>query len=134
VPNESADIAVEVVGGQTVLVNLRAAGLKIVWKANVSPAGSSPVYFRLTGRQFLGRLARGRRRRAVERDGRPLRPDGRFAGNGFVAQRRRGFRRPVVGERAERRVRIAHHGRPERVRGRRPEGCGVLCRPEGRPI
>lgn len=35
VPNELADIGVEVFNGQTVFINLRTANLKIIWKSNV---------------------------------------------------------------------------------------------------
>lgn len=36
VPNELPDIGVEIIGGQTVFINLRTANLKIIWKSNVS--------------------------------------------------------------------------------------------------
>jgi len=36
VPNELTDISVEIISGQTVFINLRAANLKIIWKSNVS--------------------------------------------------------------------------------------------------
>lgn len=36
VPNELADISVEIISGQTVFINLRASNLKITWKSNVS--------------------------------------------------------------------------------------------------
>lgn len=36
VPNELSDIGIEIVSGQTVLINLRTANLKIIWKSNVS--------------------------------------------------------------------------------------------------
>jgi len=35
VPNELADISIEVISGQTVFIYLRAANLKIIWKSNV---------------------------------------------------------------------------------------------------
>lgn len=36
VPNELADIGVEIVSGQTVFIDLRTANIKIIWKSNVS--------------------------------------------------------------------------------------------------
>lgn len=36
VPNELPDIGVEIIGSQTVFINLRTANLKIIWKSNVS--------------------------------------------------------------------------------------------------
>lgn len=35
VPNELADIGVEIFNGQTIFINLRTTNLKIIWKSNV---------------------------------------------------------------------------------------------------
>lgn len=35
VPIELADIDVEIIGGQTVFINLHTTNLKIIWKSNV---------------------------------------------------------------------------------------------------